>query len=130
MEVMAREHDDFVWILWQKNTTIWVYDRTVLTYIPYYYASCWPIRQMPTHVCCANKFLRRIIKPVINATLNRDGRSRTLIHDVPESEILSVLAEYGILNHMLPTYMGGTVDLDPWLSTWVDHRRAIEMEEI
>lgn len=85
---------------------------------------------MPIHNCCANKFLRRVVQPVMKATLDKVGRARTVIHDVPESEILDVLAEYGILKDMLPTPMGGTIHLDTWLPVWIAQRRAIEMEEI
>jgi len=52
-----------------------------------------------------------------------------VIHDgVPESEIVDALSQYGILQHMLPTEMGGTLQLD--LSEWIAYRRSVEMEAI
>lgn len=62
------------------------------------------------------------------ALKKKTTRSRTLFHDVPESEILDVLAEYGILKNMLPTEMGGTVVLNQ--REWMANRWAIEIEEL
>jgi hypothetical protein len=62
--------------------------------------------------------------------VDKTGRYRTLIHDVPENEILATFAEYGISKEVLPTEVGGDVDVDTWLSTWIAQRRALEMEEI
>lgn len=64
------------------------------------------------------------------ATMDKAGRARTVIHDVPEKGILEALAEYGIAKHILPTIMGGDVDLDVWIPQFIAKRRAIEMEEI
>lgn len=66
----------------------------------------------------------------MNAMMDKEGRARTLIHDVPESEILATLSEFGITKDNVPTTMGGSIDLDTWLPLWIGRRRAIEMEEI
>lgn len=60
---------------------------------------------------------------------SRESRSRTLYHNVPETEIIRVLAQYGILESMLPSEMGGTLEFEQ--SEWLVQRRAkeIEMEE-
>lgn len=79
---------------------------------------------------CSNAFVRRIVKPMLIATIDKKGRSRTVIHDVPANEILDALAEYGIMDYMLPTSMGGLVDLDEWMVEFIAQRRAIEMEAI
>jgi hypothetical protein len=55
-------------------------------------------------------------------------RSRTLFHDVPESQIVDILSSYGILKEMLPTEMGGTVRLNQ--AEWMASQRAAESEEI
>lgn len=130
MEIMAREHNDFVWIVCDKHTTVWNYDRYLISHLPYYYKYCWPIRMMPTHTCCCNAIIRKVVKPVLSATLDKAGRSRTLIHDVPDNQLLATLAEYGISKEILPTAVGGDVDLDTWLPIWIAQRRALEMEEI
>jgi hypothetical protein len=59
---------------------------------------------------------------------DKRSRSRTKFHDVPESEIVESLANYGILHSMLPTAMGGTVQFSQ--SQWIAQRRAAEMEEL
>lgn len=131
MEIMAREHGDFVWVLWEKDSSIWNYDRYLLSHIPYYYRSCWPIKMLPTHVCGGNRLTRRVIGPVLNATLNRDGRYRTVFHDADGDQLLDALSSsYGIPKKILPTAMGGGIDVAQWLPVWIAQRRAIEMEEI
>lgn len=70
----------------------------------------------------------RAIKPIVLALMHKELRSRFFIHDVPEGEILASLAPYGLEKDMLPTKMGGTVELN--VSDWIEMRRAIEMEEI
>jgi hypothetical protein len=66
-------------------------------------------------------------KPMIYALMDKDTRSRTLFHAVPESQILDVLSGYGILKDMLPTKMGGTVRFDQ--AEWIANRRAAELQE-
>ena len=130
MREYAEPDGSFVWIQWAKDRTVWALDRDAMIRIPYYHRSCWPVRKLPVHSCCASVFERKVVGPILMASMGRDGRSRTMIHDVPESEILEALAEYGIVKDMLPTTMGGTIDLDEWLSEFIAQRRAIEMEEI
>lgn len=59
---------------------------------------------------------------------DKESRLRTIIHTVPESELLPALAEYGILESVLPTDIGGSLNFDQ--SEWIVQRRAIEMEEL
>jgi hypothetical protein len=70
----------------------------------------------------------KIIKPIYNALRDKAARSRTVFHDVPESQLLDVLAAYGILREILPTEMGGTVLLDQ--AEWMTNRMAVELGEI
>lgn len=51
-----------------------------------------------------------------------------IMHNVPEDEIIKVLAKYGLIEDILPTQMGGSLVLDQ--SEWIDSRRAAELEEI
>ena len=60
--------------------------------------------------------------------MSRDLRTHTIQHDVPEDDIVESLANFGISRDMLPTCMGGTVDIDQ--SEWIANRRAVELEEI
>lgn len=62
------------------------------------------------------------------ALKSKSGRTRTQVHDVPEDKIAESLSSYGILDSMLPTELGGSVNLDQ--AAWIAQRRAAEMEEI
>jgi hypothetical protein len=70
----------------------------------------------------------KMIKRITKALMDRHTRSRVLEHDVPESQILDVLSHYGIMKDMLPTEMGGTIELNQ--AEWIASRRATELEEI
>lgn len=90
--------------------------------------TCWPIKFIGAHICGSPSIVFRIIKPILNAMTDRRGRSRMVIHDVPENTLLEALSGYGIMKNMLPTEMGGTVQ--PNQAEWIASRRAAEMEEI
>lgn len=62
------------------------------------------------------------------ALRGRRLRSRTIIHEVGEEDVLKELSVYGVMAYMLPTEIGGTVEFD-W-SEWIANRRAVEMREI
>lgn len=109
----------------------WDYDRYVVSKLIHYIHNALPIKAMPTHACCPGGcplVLRRVVKPILLSLMSRTQRSRRLIHEGSESEVLQVLSSYGLDKSMLPTEMGGTVKLN--LSEWIANRRAIEMEEI
>jgi len=117
----------FVNLVYFKGATLWDYDR-IFDRWAYFMSSCWPIKLVSNHLCCAPRTILRLIKPIIHAAVGKSFRARTLTHGVPESEILQVLSEYGIVKTMLPTQMGGLIALDH--SEWIDNRRAAELEEI
>jgi hypothetical protein len=60
--------------------------------------------------------------------MDKHARSRRLFHDVPESQLLDVLSDYGILKEMLPTEKGGTVPFNQ--SEWIANRRVVELKDI
>jgi hypothetical protein len=47
---------------------------------------------------------------------------------MPDSQVLGELSEYGILEGMLPTEMGGTLELNH--PEWIANRRALELEDM
>ena len=114
--------------MWNRSSTIWEYDHTIHDRINYFQEEAWPVRVAALHVCCSSSFIIRIIKPIMMALKSKSSRCRTLFHNVPESEIVDVLAGYGILASMLPTEMGGTLQFSQ--SEWIAKRRALELEEI
>ena len=131
-EVTAQANNDIrsgaVAILWGKDSFIWDYDQGLYGRVAYLSMSCLPVNVVARHICRLPWLMVKIIKPIYNALRDRAARSRTVFHDVPESQILDVLSDYGILKGMLPTMMGGTVRLDQ--TEWIASRRAAELGEI
>lgn len=115
-------------IFFVYSTTIYDYDSKVSDKMVYLCRRCFPLKTMPTHICCANPIIVRILKPLMKALMNKEARQRFLMHDAPPSGILGVLSKYGITKYVLPTEMGGEIQLDQ--IEWIACRRAIEMEEI
>lgn len=118
----------FVMIIWDKHTSVTDFDLKVYERMTYLERHCLPVKAVATHLCCLPILVRKIMKPVIFALMDRRTRSRTLMHDVPESGYVDLLSEYGISRDMLPREMGGTIELDQ--SEWIANRRALEMEEL
>lgn len=111
-----------------RSTTIYDYDSKVSDKMVYLCRYCFPLKTMPTHICCAHPLLVRILKPLMKALMNKEARQRFLMHSARPSDILVVLSEYGIIPEVLPTEMGGAIQLDQ--TEWIANRRAIEMDEI
>lgn len=81
-----------------------------------------------SHSCCAPTVVRRLLAPIAFGMLDEWTRSRTLIHDSPEDEILGVLSGYGIEKEMIPILMGGTLEFSQL--AWIADRRAAELEAL
>lgn len=132
IEVTAKENTDVrsgvVMICWDKKKVFASYDNAVDFRVPILERWCWPVRTIATHACSPPWFVARVLKPVFYALMDKHSRSRIMIHDVPESQILDALSSYGILKHMLPVEMGGTVLLNQ--AEWISNRRAVELSEI
>ena len=132
VEVMSQDNTDvnsgYVQVVWNKDATVYDYNIQSYRRLMYFQQSCWPLKVVATHVCCSPRSSLSVIKPIVFALMRKGNRSRSIMHDVPEDKIMSVLAQYGILGSMLPTEMGGTMEQSQ--SEWLEQRRAIEMEEI
>jgi hypothetical protein len=107
---------------------MWDYDHGLTNRLSYLVQSCWPVKRMASHLCCAPWVFVKTIKPIIDALQDKHTRCRKLVHDVPESQLLDVLSDYGILKEMLPTEMGGTIVFDQ--AEWIASQRAAELKEI
>jgi hypothetical protein len=130
---VAQENTDrssgVIFVNWVKDSTMWDYDHGLYDGIIYFSMNCWPIKMIACHNCCAPaSIFDKMIKRITKALMDRHTRSRVLEHDVPESQILDVLSHYGIMKDMLPTEMGGTIELNQ--AEWIASRRAAELEEI
>jgi hypothetical protein len=131
MEVVSLQNDDpfssFVRVAWCKGVTIWDYDR-IYERFAHYEKNCFPVQRAASHVCCPSSFGLKVVKPVLNAVLDKRNRTRVLCHPVSELEILDVLAGYGIPKECLPSEMGGEIPFNQL--EWMADRRAAEMEEL
>ena len=110
-----------------QDITMWDYDHGLYAQMIYFNKTCWPVKIVAAHLCFPPWIFRKLIKPIINAMLDKHFRSCIVIHDVPESEILDVLSSYGIQKDMLPTKLGGNILLDQ--AEWIARRRAAELED-
>lgn len=144
-------------LVWFKGASLFDYDLKVYDNLAYFMSSCFPVKILASHLCCMPRIFARVVKPyvvfaeqcihvlaisslfvlyivslhylsIIHSFMSKDLRARSIMHDVPESELLDVLSNYGINKDMLPTQMGGTLVLDQ--EEWIAKRRADEMEEI
>lgn len=116
-----------MFVVWDRGVTIWDYDQAY-DKMMYFEMKVWPVHSVCGHQCCPTSILMRVLRPVLMALTDKRLRARTIWHDIPETEIISALSEYGILKEMLPTEMGGDVLLDQ--VEWMANRRAVELEEI
>jgi hypothetical protein len=132
VEVAAAQNTDArsgaVDVIWLKDFSLWDYDPKIYDRLFTYYQCYLPVRTIAAHACCPPRVFLRWLFPVINAILDHFMRSRVQVHDVSENDIVDALSEYGISREMLPTEMGGTVELNP--TEWIAQRRAAEMEEL
>lgn len=118
----------FLFFPFSLDMTIFDYDSKLQERIILCFQGIWPVKLIAAHVCCPPAVISRFVVPVVQAVIDTWTRWRTRVHNVPESEIVSVLTEYGIQKEMLPTVMGGTLLLNP--PEWIAQRRAAEMEEL
>lgn len=77
---------------------------------------------------CARFMLMLVLTLAFFDCDGQEFRARTLAHDVPDTEILQVLANYGISKAILPSEMGGS--LTGHQLEWMANRWAAELEEI
>ena len=132
MEVASRSNNDadggVVELVNDKGWTVWEYDHWVYTRFTDLLLTCWPCRFDCFHVFNFPEFIARVLIPIICALQTKESRARNNFHDVPEDGIVSALAEFGITGDMLPTELGGSIEMNP--SEWLARRRSVEMEEL
>lgn len=130
-EVAAQLSNDIgngcVLISWGKFSTVFDFPPSVYDRVAEFEKCCMPIRFVAAHSCCPSMIMC-VMRPILLALTDKRMRTRTLIHNVQETEIFDALISYGITKDMLPTEMGGTVPLNQ--REWMANRIATEMEEI
>jgi hypothetical protein len=113
---------------WDKESTIMDFDATLFSRLAHFEKCCWPIKIAARHVCCTSSVLLLVMHAILLALMDRESRSRIVVHNVPETEIIQSLSRFGLRKDSLPKKMGGDMQLDQ--SEWIASRRVIEMEEI
>lgn len=129
IEVAASESfGDFVVIAWLHSVTLFDFPRRVFGRLVTHEKSALPIKFAAAHcfVKATNAAVRTMM-PLIGSLMDRRGRSRFIIHDVPANETSEAVAEYGITREMLPELLGGKIEINP--REWIANRRAIELEQ-
>lgn len=88
---------------------------------------CWPVKVVAEHNMCVPEEVIRLFVPLTQAAKGRDLRSRSVFHEGPDSDVLGKLASHGIFSNMLPSDIGGTVEIS--IGEWMANRRKAESEE-
>ena len=70
-----------------------------------------PVRMSACHVCCPPKFTVFVFSPIAFAMQDARLRQRHRIHTVSPDRIFTSLSKYGLTRDMLPTFMGGSIEL-------------------
>jgi len=118
----------FIYIARDKCTSVAAFDLKVFRRIVDLERDCFPVKMVASHICSLPLFTRKVVKPIIFAMMSKRTRSRSRLHDVAEKDCAQVLSNFGITNDMLPTDMGGTLELN--ITEWVSQRQAVELKDI
>lgn len=104
---------ELVFLIWEKNMTLWDYDRKLEEHLNSLERFFLPVRLVSFHVFCVTPIVVSVFKPIGMSLMDKISRHRTIIHDdVTEKQVPELLAGFGILEGMLPTEMGGMIKLD------------------
>jgi hypothetical protein len=108
-----------------KGATAWDLDGNLYRGYMHLIKDAFPVSARATHLVGLSPAMLKILRVAIRSW-NREFRSRTVLHDVPESQLVEALAQYGIPKEVIPVELGGTYEHDH--SKWLAKRRAIEKE--
>jgi hypothetical protein len=109
------------------DATLWHVDSELFCEFHVLTRDCLPVKVVADHTICASQEMIRSMLPLTRAAKGREMRLRSIIHDVPQSEVLRELAKYGLSRDMLPASIGGTEEFG--ISEWIENRRRAETKE-
>jgi hypothetical protein len=92
-----------------------------------YNRDCWPIKVNADHNLCLSQEMALSILPLSRPAKGKELRLRSIIHDVPETEILGSLAEFGMSKDLLPVEIGGKIEFS--IAEWLANRREGELAD-
>ena len=102
-------------------------DQDVISPIQSYKKDCWPIKVMADHTICCSQECLDFLLPASRYSKGKEGRLRSVVHDVPVGELFEVLGGYGISKDMLPKEVGGSIEFS--IDDWIAARRNAELKE-
>mmetsp|Transcript_17006 Transcript_17006/g.37025 ORF Transcript_17006/g.37025 Transcript_17006/m.37025 type:complete len:578 (-) Transcript_17006:34-1767(-) len=110
-----------VWLSWDKDVTVWSYDRSFYEELLGLEQTYLPIEASALHCCCCPRDQRNLIELLVLTCLDRRMHARLRVHFDTDNgnSIADILEEYGIEKNALPTFMGGTVDVANAYRKWL-----------
>jgi CRAL/TRIO domain len=118
LEVESTQRYGLVAISFPRNAKFSQFDRELVKMILESLKGYLPVRLSAIHICHPPSFLR-IIFPIMKVFLGERLRKRVRVHGGSEHQVLSLLADFGLLKEMLPVEIGGdkVVDQEKWLQS-------------
>jgi hypothetical protein len=108
-----------------NGATAWDFDGNVYRAHMHLIKDAFPVSARATHFVGLSPAFSKILR-VAMLSWNREFRSRVVVHDVPECQLVEALADYGIFKEVVPVELGGTFVYDH--SEWLAKRCAIEKQ--
>jgi hypothetical protein len=103
--------------MWNIDTELFC-EHNILT------RDCWPIKVMADHTFHLSEALVQLLLPCARLAKGKEGRIRSIVHTVPEDQVLSELANFGITKEMVPIVEGGSLRYS--ILYWIVHRQQME----
>lgn len=100
-----------VTIVFPKNAKISQFDRQLENAIVASVKGLLPVRMSAFHVC-QPPIYSRLIWPIVKIFLGERLRKRVQVHGGSQEVVLDKLARFGLSKDVLPSELGGTVELD------------------
>ncbi|CAB9525219.1 Transfer protein [Seminavis robusta] len=130
--VMAALQDDVVTqckglvvMMYLKGETSSQFNRKFIALLLQAIKGAIPVRLSAAHQIHPQIFLR-LIWPMLKLLLDKRMMARLPIFAGDTEQVLAALSKYGYSKSMLPTEMGGDVELDDYFDEWLEQRRQIE----
>ena len=92
----------FVLISWDRETSLWNYDRKLDSSFAIIEGECFPIRFAAVHICHCTNLVTNLLKPIVLGMVERRVRNRIWWHSESGRELYNNLRVCGINQDMVP----------------------------
>lgn len=101
-----------------KGASLSSFDWKILSTMPRVEQTAFPIAICASHSCFVPKWITRVLAPALLAVFDTESRSRMVLHDVPDDELVEDLRSFGFPRDAIPEEFGGEYAFDQsfWLS--------------